>query len=80
MLVGLSEEPSIPPPAYRAFLANVETTGTMQSSPARIILNGRLDRAGDEIDSALGIVFDRIDSEKKLIFKDKSGAIVTKKN
>ena len=68
-------------PAFRAFVANVKITGTMQSSPARIILNGRLARAGDVVDSALGIVFDGIDSEKKqLIFKDKSGAIVTKKN
>ncbi len=68
-------------PAFRAFVANVKITGTMQSSPARIILNGRLACAGDVVDSALGIMFDGIDSEKKqLIFKDKSGAIVTKKN
>jgi hypothetical protein len=67
-------------PAFRTFVANVKITGVIQGSPAKIILNSRLARAGDVVDSALGVVFESIDSEKKLlVFKDKSGAVVTRK-
>ena len=67
-------------PAFRTFVANVKITGVIQGTPAKIILNSRLARAGDVVDSALGVVFASIDSEKKqLVFKDKSGAVVTRK-
>ncbi len=67
-------------PAFRTFVANAKITGVIQGSPAKIILNGRLARAGDVVESALGVVFESIDSEKKqLVFKDKAGAVVTRK-
>ena len=67
-------------PAFRAFVANAKITGVIGGSPAKIILNGRLARSGDVVDPALGITFDRIDAERKLlVFKEKSGASVTRK-
>lgn len=67
-------------PAFRTFVANTKITGVIAGTPGKIILNGRLARAGDVVDSALGVTFDRIDAERKqLVFKDKTGAIVTKK-
>ena len=37
-------------------------------------------REGETVDSGLGIVFDGVDAERKLlIFKDKSGATVSRK-
>lgn len=67
-------------PAFRAFVANAKITGVIGGAPAKIILNGRLARSGDLVDSALGVTFDSIDAERKLlVFKEKSGAIVTRK-
>lgn len=67
-------------PAFRTFVANARISGVFQGNPARVMLNGRLARAGDVVDSGLGITFDSVDSDKKLIlFKDKSGAVVTRR-
>ena len=67
-------------PAFRTFVANAKITGVIGGTPAKIILNGRLARSGDMIDPGLGISFESIDAEKKLlVFKDKSGAVVTRK-
>ena len=67
-------------PAFRAFVANAKITGVIGGIPAKIILNGRLARSGDLVDSALGVTFDSIDAERKLlVFKEASGAIVTRK-
>ncbi len=67
-------------PAFRTFVANTKITGVIAGTPGKIILNGRLARAGDVVDSTLGVTFDRIDTERKqLVFKDKTGAVVTKK-
>lgn len=67
-------------PAFRSFVANAKITGVIVGTPGKIILNGRLARAGDLVDPGLGITFDNIDGERKLlVFKDKTGAVVTKK-
>lgn len=67
-------------PAFRAFAANAKVNGVFQGSPARAMINGRLVRIGQDVDSALGIVLESVDSEKKqLILKDRSGAIVARK-
>ena len=51
-----------------------------QGDPPRVMLNNRLVRGGDSVDSSLGITFERLDPEKKLlIFRDKSGAVVTRR-
>jgi hypothetical protein len=67
-------------PAFRGFVANAKVSGVFQGSPPRAFINGKLTRAGEAVDSALGIVFDGIDAEKKLImFKDRTGATVARK-
>ena len=67
-------------PAFRSFVANAKISGVFQGAPPRVMINGHLARAGDLVDSALGITFDSIDPDKKLIlFKDKAGAVVTRR-
>lgn len=67
-------------PAFRSFVANAKVNGVFQGATPRVMLNGRLTRAGDTVDTSLGITFDSIDPEKKtILFKDKSGAIVTRR-
>lgn len=67
-------------PAFRSFVANAKVSGVFQGSPSRAFVNGRLARKGEVVDSGLGIVFDGLDAERKLlIFKDKSGATVSRK-
>jgi hypothetical protein len=67
-------------PAFRGFVANAKVSGVFQGNPPRAFINGKLTRAGETVDSGLGIVFDTIDAEKKLImFKDRTGATVARK-
>jgi hypothetical protein len=67
-------------PAFRSFVANAKINGVFQGSPPRAMINGRLARAGEVVETGLGVVFDGIDSDRKvLIFKDRSGAVVSRK-
>ena len=66
--------------AFKAFVANGKYNGVIGGDPPKILFNGRTMRAGDIVDPQLGITFDSIDPDRKLIiFKDKSGATVTRK-
>lgn len=69
-------------PTFRSFVANAKIGGVFQSasgSVARVFMNGRMMRAGETVDVGLGIVFDGVDPEKRnVIFKDKTGATVTR--
>ena len=65
---------------FRSFVANAKVSGVFQGSPARAVINGKLTRAGDVVDPGLGITFDGIDSERRhLVFKDKTGATVSRR-
>ena len=65
--------------AFRTFVANAKISGVFQGSPPRAFINGRLIRAGETIDAALGIRFESVDqSTKNIIFKDTSGATVSR--
>lgn len=64
---------------FRAFVANAAVGGVFQGTPAKALINGKITREGQVVDADLGIVFDRIDADKKIIyFKDASGAEVSK--
>jgi hypothetical protein len=64
---------------FRAFVANAGIGGVFQGKPSKALINGKVTREGQVVDSELGIVFDRIDAEKKIIyFKDANGAEVSK--
>jgi hypothetical protein len=68
--------------AFRAFVQNAKIQGVVFGvTPARAQINGQLARAGiTVVDNALGITFDSVDIEKKLlIFKDRTGATVSKR-
>ena len=65
--------------AFRAFVANAKISGVFQGNPPRAFINGRLIRAGETIDSSLGIRFESVDQqEKNIVFKDTSGATVSR--
>ena len=50
-----------------------------QGKPARALINNRLAYEGDEINRSLGITFVQLDAANKLlVFKDSSGATVTR--
>lgn len=67
-------------PAFRAYVANAKVTSVIGGPSPKIFINNRMIRAGEVADAGLGITFDTIDPEKKLlIFKDKTGAVVTKR-
>jgi hypothetical protein len=66
-------------PEFRDFVANANIGGVFQGTPARALINGRVVREGQVLDTVLGISFDRIDATKKIIyFKDATGAVVSK--
>jgi len=61
------------------WVVKLNVSGITQSKPARLLLNNRLTHEGDEVNRSLGIVFAQLDSANKLlIFKDATGAIVTR--
>ena len=67
-------------PAFRAFVANAKVSSVIGGTSPKLTINGRLIRAGEMADASLGIIFEGTDPEKKLlIFKDKTGAVVTKR-
>ena len=81
-IVIASASPAGSPPATPAFMywvVNLSISGIHQGSPSRFLMNNRLVSEGQELNAALGITFDHLEFEKKLIvFRDKSGAIVTR--
>ena len=53
--------------------------GVTQGKPSRVLINNRLIYEGDEVNRTLGIVFAQLDpANKLLIFRDQSGAAVTR--
>ncbi len=67
-------------PVFLAWVVNIKVNGVFQGTPARAMINGRLTRTGEVVDGNLGITFESVDADRKhLIFKDRSGATVTRK-
>lgn len=67
-------------PAFRSFVANARVSGVFQGSPPRAVINGKLTRVGEAVDSGLGITFEGIDATgHNLVFKDRSGATVLRR-
>lgn len=65
--------------AFFFWVVKLNVSGITQSRPARALLNGRLTYEGDEVNRPLGIVFAQLDpANKLLIFRDQTGAIVTR--
>jgi len=67
-------------PAFRSWVANARINGVFQGTPPRALINGRTFRAGQTIDAELGIVFQGLtDDAKAIVFRDASGATVTRR-
>ncbi len=65
-------------PAFRSFVAALKITGFVGGSSPKALINGRLIHLGESVDSNLGIVFAGVKNDQ-LQFKDRSGAIVTRR-
>jgi hypothetical protein len=67
-------------PAFRSFVANAKISGVVAGAAPKMFINGRLVRMGETVDPGLGVIFDRIDAEKRqVIFRDKSGATAARR-
>lgn len=65
--------------ALRAWVDGAHISGVVASDTPRAIINGRLVKAGDLIESSQGIIFDGVDLERKeVIFRTKSGLFAGK--
>ena len=65
---------------FRSFVANAKVSGVFQGPPTRAMINGRLTRAGEIVDTTLGITFNGVDStNRQLIFQDQSGGTVSRR-
>ncbi len=61
-------------------MANAKISGIFQGATPRALINGRTVRVGQMVDEGLGAVFEGINSEtKEIIFKDKTGATVSRR-
>lgn len=66
--------------AFRSFVADAKVTGVNQTTPPVAFINGRLIRMGQLVDEGLNITFSGVDAENRLLlFKDRSGAVVSKR-
>ena len=67
-------------PEFRTFVANARVSGVFQGAPPRAMINGKLTRVGETTEAGLGVIFAGLDTEKRhLIFKDRSGAIISRR-
>lgn len=67
-------------PAFLTYVADAKVSGVFQGEPSRAFINGRLARSGTLVEEGLGITFVGVDAENRmLLFKDRSGARVTKR-
>jgi hypothetical protein len=65
--------------AFRTFVASASIGGVFQGTPSRALINGAIVREGQIVESSLAIQFERIDSDRKVIFfRDSTGAEVSK--
>lgn len=69
-----------PSAAFRMLVVNLRVNGVFQGEPARALMNGRMLRTGEVLDSQLGVRFTGIDAAHKLlIFEDNTGAIMQRR-
>jgi hypothetical protein len=66
--------------AFRSFVAEAKVTGVNQATPPVAFVNGRLIRVDQLVDEGLSITFSGVDAENRLLlFKDRGGAVVSKR-
>ncbi|HLP24253.1 MAG TPA: hypothetical protein VK477_01155, partial [Acidobacteriota bacterium] len=89
--VGTATEPSptvarptLPPPpsvAFKAWVQNLRISGVRGGANPRVFIERTAYAPGDLVNPQLGILFETYNAESRMIvFKDKSGAIVERRN
>jgi hypothetical protein len=69
-----------PGPGFKTYVVNLKVNGVFQGENARAMLNGKMYRLGEVVDSKLGIVFLRLEPEdKRIVFEDAKGAIMSRR-
>jgi hypothetical protein len=67
--------------AFKAWVDNLRVGGVRAGTETRVFIGGTAYAPGEMVNPQLGIVFDSYDAETRhLIFKDKTGAIVRRRN
>ena len=72
-------EPVVLPPSadFQSWVTQVRISGVRGGADPRVVINGRLVRRGEVVDSRLGIIFAGVDaSDKIILFQDEAGATV----
>jgi|CXWL01.1.fsa_nt_gi hypothetical protein len=65
--------------AFFYWVVKLNVGGVTMGKPARVLINNRLIYEGDEVNRTLGVVFVQLDpTNKLLVFRDQSGATVTR--
>ena len=65
--------------AFFYWVVKLNVGGVTMGKPARVLINNRLIYEGDEVNRTLGVVFVQLDpTNKLLVFRDPSGATVTR--
>ena len=65
--------------AFFYWVVKLNVGGVTMGKPARVLISNRLTYEGDEVNRTLGIVFVELDpANKLLIFRDQTGATVTR--
>jgi hypothetical protein len=73
------EPPPQPSEIFRNYIIGLRVSGVFQGENARALLNGKMYHLGDMLDPVRKIEFYKIDAEaKQLIFRDDTGAIVSR--
>ncbi len=66
--------------AFRSLVGALKISGVFQGNPPRARINDRVFRKGEIVDVPLGVVFDSLETDKKMIvFKDRTGATVSRR-
>lgn len=66
--------------AFLSFAMEAQIRGVFQGTPPRALINGKTYRVGQLVDISLGITFSGVDVEqRRIFFRDASGATVTKR-
>lgn len=82
--VSVPAAPSGPPPAsaaFKAWVQGLKISGVRGGANPRVFIERTAYGPGDLVNPQLGILFDSYNAETRtLIFKDKSGAVVERKN
>ncbi len=67
-------------PAFRALVGNLKVSSVIGGPAPKATINSRVIRVGEVVDGTLGVMLEGVDEgARQLIFKDKSGALLSRR-